>query len=256
MGFKSGWVVFTENGNGIENPEKIFCRDRDRDGFLSSERRSGSGWKNPVPPDSTDSVWLISSPWETVFLSMPWHVLSIRENIQNDNFFFWWKNSSWKSLRYSYLQVNSSLLSMAVIVVTPACANIFPRWLGLSEKTWQLLFDGSNVIVRQFGSAKQVIWQDPKSDTETLVEDEQAEATHWYLASSILYNSNVRVSCEVDGAITMNRNKRPLYTIMLSDYWDLRKIFSFERAMKIISRMREMFAKYFLVLSSVMYDWV
>ena len=52
MGFKSRWIVFTENGNGIENPEKIFCRDRDRDGFPSSERRSGSGWKNPVPPHS------------------------------------------------------------------------------------------------------------------------------------------------------------------------------------------------------------
>ena len=51
MGFKSGWIVSTENGNGIENPEKIFCRDQDRDGFLSSERQSGLGWKNPVPPD-------------------------------------------------------------------------------------------------------------------------------------------------------------------------------------------------------------
>jgi hypothetical protein len=36
-------IVFTENGNGIKNTEKIFCQDQNRDGPLLSGRRSESG---------------------------------------------------------------------------------------------------------------------------------------------------------------------------------------------------------------------
>ena len=38
---KSEWVVFTEGTDGIENPEKMFCQDRNRDE------------KTTVPPDPT-----------------------------------------------------------------------------------------------------------------------------------------------------------------------------------------------------------
>jgi hypothetical protein len=112
-----------------------------------------------------------------------------------------------------YLRADNCLLSIAVMVTTPVCADRVPYWLGMSENNSHWLLFWSKVTVRHCASFIQASWQFLKLDTKTRVEGEQPELLHWYLILVVIDKVSDRMSWETDCVIMVNRNNNFMFVM-------------------------------------------
>ncbi len=143
--------------------------------------------------------------------------MNTRKKIKEIIFFNSCTSSQKKIMSYFYLQAGNWLLSIAVMVTTPVCANRLPYWLGISENSSHWLLFWSKVAVWHCASVKQTNWQFFKLDTETMVEGEQPAVLHWYLILMDIDNISDRTSWETDCVIMVNRNNS-FMVVMLRKY--------------------------------------